>query len=80
MDETTWTIIKWTLIVFATGFVAQFGKELTQWLLKLFGKDKQAEASKDESDKGSKDSKAIDPKIEKKRIKSIQKLEKKRTR
>ena len=39
-NETTLTIIKWVLIVFAAGIIGQFGKSLTLRILDWFKKRK----------------------------------------
>lgn len=79
MNEISYQIIKWTFIVFVAGFIGQFGKSLTLWILKKLRKKKelnlQQELKKIEKKKDNKS------KLEKKRIKAelkrLKKLNKK---
>ena len=78
MEDKTWTITKWVLIIFVTGFVAQFGKELTQWVIKQF-KKRTGEKETGTADAASPASsiRSAETKLEKKRLKAEAKLAKK---
>ena len=79
--EMIWDVGKWILLILATGFIAQFGKQFATYLITKLRKDKSANIDNSVSMNGSKgqiDKKQLKQlaKIEKKRIKNLEKSQK----
>ncbi len=77
--EAVWDVLKWVLLVLATGFVAYVGRFGAQWLIERW-RARRADVSSDASPP----EEQVDPetwaKVEKKRAKAAAKVEKKRNK
>ncbi len=77
--DSTWEVARWVLIVLATGFVAYLGRRCAQWLIdRRQARDRSAGAPPD-SGLVPRDPKT-QAKREKKRLKALEKAEKKRVK
>ena len=70
--ETILEILKWVAVVFLAGFIGYFGKYLGRIMVAKFRKNSKPDTTIPPAERG------INHKLEKKRLKQIQKIEKKR--
>lgn len=67
-------ILKWVAVVFLAGFIGFFGKYLGRIIVAKFSKNKKPDTTRPPTER------VINHKLEKKRLKQIRKIEKKRSK
>ncbi len=77
--DSTWEVARWALLVLATGFVAYLGRRCAQWLIDRRRTDRGSSVPPTAPGLPVADPK-IQAKREKKRLKALEKAEKKRVK